>query len=148
MKSSLLIAIYVAAMLVSPLGRSALAQAPHPSNPMLHQQGTRIVDGHGNEVHLRGANLGGWLLWEGWIFGKGMLTSETTILNRLEKAVGGRQAEEFRSQVYENFVAEADIQKIAQAGFNCVRVPLHHRLFDGDRGWKLLDRMLGWCEKH
>jgi len=27
-------------------------------------------------------------------------------------------------------------------------VPLNHRLFQGGGGWKLLDRMLGWCEKH
>ena len=115
---------------------------------MLHQQGTTIVDEHGTEVHLRGVNLGGWLVWEGWIFGNGVLTSETIILTRLEKAVGVQEAEEFRCQVLYNFITEADIQKIAQAGFNCVRVPLHHRLFDGDSGWKLLDRMLVWCEKH
>jgi endoglucanase len=115
---------------------------------MLHQQGTKIVDERGTEVRLRGVNLGGWLLWEGWIFGKGMLTSETTILARLEKAVGSQQTEEFRSQVYDNFIAEADIQKIAQAGFNVVRVPLNHRLFQGDNGWKLLDRMLRWCENY
>ena len=115
---------------------------------MLHQQGTKIVDEHGTEVHLRGVNLGSWLLWEGWIFGKGMLTSETTILTRLEKAVGVQEAEKFRSHVHYNFITEADIQKIAQAGFNCVRVPLHHHLFDGDSGWTLLDRMLLCCEKH
>ena len=27
-------------------------------------------------------------------------------------------------------------------------MPLNHRLFQGDSGWKLLDRLLGWCEKH
>jgi hypothetical protein len=115
---------------------------------MLHQRGTQIVDEHGKEMKLRGVNLGGWLVWEGWIFGKGILTSETTILTRLEKAVGVRETGEFRTRVHDNFITEADIQKIAEAGFNCVRVPLHHRLFEGDEGWRLLDRMLGWCEKH
>ena len=115
---------------------------------MLHQQGTRIVDEHGREVHLRGVNLGGWLFWEGWIFGKGILTSETTILTRLEKVVGVPHTEEFRSRIYENFITEDDIQRIAGAGFNCVRVPLHRSLFEADRGWKLLDRLLGWCERH
>jgi len=115
---------------------------------MLHQQGTKIVDGQGNEVRLRGVNLGGWLVWEGWIFGEGILTSQTTILNRLGKAVGPQQTEEFRSQVYDNFITEADIQKISERGFNCVRLPLHRDLFDGDRGWTLLDRFVGWCERH
>jgi endoglucanase len=126
----------------------AIAQSPVASNPMLHQQGTTIVDAQGHEVHLRGVNLGGWLVWEGWIFGKGILTSETTIVTRLEKAVGTDQTENFRSQVYENFITEADIQKIGQAGFNCVRLPLHRRLFDDNRGWKLLDRLLDSCERH
>ena len=108
LKTSLLAAICVATILVvSALCPSALA------NPMLHQQGTKIVDGHGTEVHLRGVNLGGWLVWEGWIFGKGILTSERTILTRLQKGVGVQEAEEFRPQVYDNFITEADIEKIA-----------------------------------
>jgi hypothetical protein len=137
---------YFAIILV--LFTSALAKAASPSKPMLHQQGTKIVDGQGQEVHLRGVNLGGWLVWEGWIFGNGILTSETTILTRLQKVVGSQDTEAFRSQVYEHFVTEADIQKIAQAGFNCVRVPLHRNLFEEDRGWSILDRLLGWCERH
>ena len=44
--------------------------------------------------------------------------------------------------------SRADIQKIAQAGFNVVRVPRNDRVFEGDGGWRILDRLLGWCEKH
>jgi hypothetical protein len=90
-------------------GAADQPRAARGHNPMLHQQGTRIVDEQGKEVKLRGVNLGGWLVWEGWIFGKGVLTSQTTILTRLEKAVGAQQTEEFRTQVYDNFIAEADI---------------------------------------
>jgi hypothetical protein len=147
--SSLLAAVGAALVLVAAsFSPTALAQSSHPSNPMLHQQDTKIVDGDGNEVKLRGFNLGGWLVWEGWIFGKGILTSETTILTRLQKAVGAERTEEFRTEVYDNFITEADIEKIAQAGFNCVRVPLHHKLFDSDLAWKLLDRLFDWCERH
>ena len=121
--------------------------SPH-RNQMLHQQGTKIVDEHGKEVKLRGVSLGGWLIWEGWIFGKGIPTSERTIITRLQKAVGDRDADEFRRQVYDNFITGADIQRISEAGFNCVRVPLYQRLFKDDTGWKLLDRLLGWCERH
>ncbi len=130
------------------LCRSLPAQSPPRSNPLLHQQGAKIVDGHGKEVKLRGVNLGGWLLWEGWIFGKGVLTSETTILARLTEVVGKRAAQQFQRDVHDNFITEADIEKIAQAGFNVVRVPLNHRLFQDGAAWKLLDRLLAWCEKH
>ncbi len=129
-------------------GGLVLAQSFHQPNSMLHQDGTKIVDEDGTEVHLRGVNLGGWLNWEGYIFGKGILTPQTTILTRLEKAVGVQQTEEFRTRIYESFITEADIQKIAGAGFNCVRVPLHRDLFNGDRVWNLLDRLLVWCERH
>ena len=132
---------------ISLLLLSALTQPVRGANPVLHQEGTKIVDERGGEVHLRGVNLGGWLFWEGWIFGKGILTSQTTILTRLEKAVGAQQTEEFRTAIYEDFITEADIQRIARAGFNCVRVPLHRDIFN-DRGWKLLDRLLGWCQRH
>jgi len=127
-----------------------LAQAADlpPANRMLHQQGTRIVDGQAREVRLRGVNLGGWLIWEGWIFGKGILTSESTLMNHLTDLVGAPEALEFRRQVHDKFITEADIQQIAQAGFNCVRVPLNHRIFHDPGGWTVLDRLLGWCEKY
>jgi hypothetical protein len=127
---------------------SALAQSPQRPNPMLHQQGAKIVDGLGKEVKLRGVNLGGWLLWEGWIFGKGILTSETTILTRLTEGAGMQETRQFQRNIHDNFIAEADIQKIALAGFNVVRVPLNHRLFQDDAAWKVLDRLLVWCEKY
>jgi hypothetical protein len=65
LKSSLLASIYVGTVTVlTALCLSAHAQSSPHHNPMLHQHGTRIVDEHGNEVKLRGVNLGGWLLWE------------------------------------------------------------------------------------
>ena len=60
----------------------------------------------------------------------------------------GNRPSNSATQVYDNFITEADIAKIAAAGFNCVRVPLHNRLFDDDTGWKMLDRVLDWCEQH
>lgn len=40
--------------------------APGPSR-RLHAEGTRIVDGEGNDVPLRGVALGGWSFHENWI---------------------------------------------------------------------------------
>ena len=134
-------------------GLPAAAAPPTPAqsprhNPMLHQQGMRLVDGQGHPVQLRGVAVGGWLIWEGWIFGNGILTPEATIVRRLEKLVGRQQTEQFRAQIYNQFITEADFEKIAAAGFNCVRVPFHYRIFNDDTGWQLLDRILNWCERH
>lgn len=125
------------------------------ANPMVHQQGTNIVDGSGTPIKLRGFLLEGWLMWNGSLWGAG-LTSETAITKKLEAVVGKRETEKFRQKIYDNYITEADIRMIAQFGFNTVRVPFNHRLLEDDdkpfvykaSGWKRLDRLLDWCRKH
>ncbi len=34
---------------------------------MLHTEGNKIVDAEGEQITLRGTNLGGWLMQEGWL---------------------------------------------------------------------------------
>ena len=46
------------------------------SLPFLHVDQTRLLDEAGNEVFLRGVNLGSWLQVEAWIPGLGVLTQE------------------------------------------------------------------------
>ena len=121
----------------------------------VHQQGTEIHDGTGRPIKLRGVNLGGWLLWEGWIWGGGW-DSETALIERFRKIVGGEFTEQFRRRIYEEFITEEDIRRIAEMGFNVVRVPFHHRILeDYDQpyvykasGWKLLDNVIAWGERH
>ena len=80
--------------------------------------------------------------------------SETAILDRLGDLLGPDGAEAFRQEVYARMVAEKDIARIAQMGFNVVRIPLNHRLLeagpDGGEapGWQVLDRAIDWCEKY
>src|SRR5687767_3290237 len=77
-----------------------LVDAP-AHNPMVHQEGTRIVDGAGNPLELKGVNLSGWLFWEGWVWGGGF-TPETKILQRLEELVGPEATKQFQMDVYNN----------------------------------------------
>lgn len=126
-----------------------------PTAGYVHADGLLIKDGAGKELKLKGMNLGGWLLWEGWIFGGGY-DSETTLMKRLTDALGAEAAEKFRVDIHANFITEKDIAHIAAMGFNCVRVPVGHHVLDDDAhpgvfkdsGWQTLDRLLGWCEKH
>jgi len=98
-------------------------------------------------LQLHAVNLGGWLLWEGWVFGKG-LTSESAIVRKLTEATDRNQTEKFRDGIRANFIADADLAKAAAIGFNCVRVPFHWQLLEKDDGWKLLDQLISACEKH
>ena len=98
---------------------------------MLHRVGTRIVDAQGNPVQLRGVNLGGWLLWEGWMFGGGF-DGETYLRRQLRLLAGTNEAQAFVRAFHTNFIAGADLRRIAQMGFNTVRVPFNYRLLAGD----------------
>src|SRR5205085_9102715 len=57
----------------------------------------------------------------------------------------------FRKQ----YISEADIKRIAELGFNCVRPALNARLFlsEGEapifvnEGFELLDNLVAWCKR-
>lgn len=125
------------------------------ANPMVHQQGSSIVDGNGQPLKLRGFLLEGWLMWNGTLWGAG-LTSETTISKKLNDLVGVEEAQRFRENIYSNFITERDIEMISQMGLNVVRVPFNHTILEDDTrpyhykesGWEILDRLLSWGEKH
>jgi endoglucanase len=133
--------LWVASLLLS-FGTGAYA------NPMWHADGQRLVDGHGTPVHMRGVNLGNWLLWEGWMFG-GSHISESKIYERLGEALGPEKAAEFRARYYDAYITEADIAAIAAAGFNTIRLPINARLLTGHgAGFGYIDRLLRWAHAH
>ena len=121
----------------------------------LHTQGQDIVNENGDKIMLRGVGLGNWLLPEGymWKFG-----NEADRPRRIEKLVsdlvGPDNAKHFWSEFRKNYIAEADIQRIAQLGYNSVRPALNSRLFvtDGtptvysEEGFSLLDNLVKWCK--
>ena len=123
---------------------------------MVHQVGQTIIGVDGKPLRLRGVNLGGWLLWEGWDFSKGFDLTENTIDDGLVDLVGQSAVDQFHEQMYANFITEADIKAIADTGFNSVRVPINYRILEDDdnpyvykdSGWELIDQLLAWCEKY
>lgn len=116
--------------------------------------GKEIVDRNGNPIILRGIGLGGWLVPEGYMLKiNGFFGSPTRIHDEIEDLIGEQYTNEFY-EIYEaNYVAEKDIQQIAQWGFNSVRLPFHYKLFyDPDLGsfkedgFELLNTFLDWCK--
>jgi endoglucanase len=121
----------------------------------LHTQGQDIVNEHGEKVMLRGVGLGNWLLPEGymWKFG-----SEGDRPRRIEKIVsdliGPEKAKIFWTEFRKDYIAEADIKRLAELGYNSVRPALNSRLFvtDGnptaysEEGFALLDNLVKWCK--
>ena len=101
------------------------AQAIWSDTVFVKRQNQNIVDGYQNSINLDGVNLGGWLMWEGWIWGGGF-TQQKELFNDIENKLGSTAANNFRDSVYQNFITRSDIQKIAEQCFNVVRIPFNH----------------------
>ncbi len=98
--------------------------------PLLRANGPKIVDAQGQEVLLQGMNLGGWLLQEGYMMKPGHEGTQGSVKKVLYQAgLSDAAVEKFYQQWRDNFVTKADIDFIAQQGFNCIRLPLHYDLF-------------------
>ncbi len=117
-------------------------------------EGKRFVDDQGKTVHLKGINLGNWLMQEGYIFKFKKAGSPKKIHAAFEAMAGVEGARAFWKSFHDVYVTEDDIRFIAAAGFNLIRIPLHYGLFvkDGDpprfegEGYALLDRVIGWAK--
>jgi hypothetical protein len=125
----------------------------------LQTSGTRIVDGQGREVLLRGMGLGGWMLQEGYMLGVKKEGTQHSIKARLIELVGREPTEEFYRLWRQNHMTRADVDVLAGAGFNSIRLPMHYNLFTlpieaepvtGTDTWlttgfEMTDRLLEWC---
>lgn len=121
--------------------------------PWVSQSGTNIVAG-GKRIKLRGFNVGGYLMWEGWIWGAG-LDSENSMMTNLTSLVGATRRDQFISDMHDKFLALADLQAMKALGMNCIRLPFNHTILEDDAapnvykqsGWDLLDRILDDCDR-
>jgi len=127
------------------------ATVPSAAKGFLRANGKKIVDQKGNEVLLRGMNIGNWLEPEGYML-KIENSYYTTRLNAFVlKYYGEEKAREFWKKYRENYVTEADIREIARLGFNHIRIPFHYALFEESaqgEGFRVVDRVINWCEKY
>lgn len=149
-KLSLLWVVYVCAGLVT------LAQ---PSG-FLRAKGARIVDGQGREILLRGMGLGGWMLQEGYMLGINKEGAQHSIKARITDLVGKEDCEQFYRLWRENHMTRTDVDLLARAGFNSIRLPMHYNLFTlpieeepipGSNTWlttgfNMTDNLLAWCK--
>jgi hypothetical protein len=118
-------------LLLTTLGLiSATAHAQSQSAPLLRADGPKIVDAQKHEVLLQGMNLGGWLLQEGYMMKPGYGGTQGSVKKVLYQAgLSDAAVEKFYQQWRDNFITKADIDFIAQQGFNFIRLPLHYDLF-------------------
>lgn len=120
-----------------------------------------IYNRRGDEVVLRGINLGGWMLQETWmcpVVGSECNLDSITLLE--SRGFTDEQIRTLFMTYAENFITEYDIEKIASYGMNCIRLPFWYRNFldenlifysenpDENPGFQIVDRLLEWAEKY
>lgn len=140
----------------------------------LHTEGTKIVNGDGEEIILQGYGCGNWTNPEGFMVGaptdiqlKGDIFSPKLIPPRrfdrrrtfnqvLQELCGTKYAREFWPVWYRNHLGEADIKAMAELGLNSVRLPINAvTLLEeepgyvwNEDGFKMLDEVIDLCEKY
>lgn len=127
------------------------------SQSFLHTLDKKIVNGNGQEVFLKGIGLGGWLLMEGYMLHtSSFANAQWEIKAKIEALIGESNAETFYETYHENYVRKADIDKIAEWGFNSIRLPFHYNILSPsdspgvfmESGFAILDSVLSWCESN
>ncbi|WP_238323067.1 cellulase family glycosylhydrolase [Gorillibacterium massiliense] len=122
----------------------------------LRADGRKLVNGSGREILLRGVGLGSWLLPEGymWRFPDAG-DRPRRIEAMIRELIGEDKDVAFWETYYDAYIAEPDIQRMAEEGFNSVRVPINFRfLYGGESGryheghLAILDRLIGWCRTY
>lgn len=118
------------------------------SAQFVHTDHQQIVDGAGKPFLIRATNLGNWLVPEGymWLF-EGGPQSPSEIRALVLELLGPEGSAAFWQKYRDSYITHDDIALLHRAGFNTVRVPMHYGLFESDdaEGFKLLDRLIGWC---
>ena len=123
----------------------------------LKASGKIIVNSNGEEVYLKGLGLGGWLVPEGYMLHtSGFANSPTEIRNKIEALIGTANTDAYYKEYYKYYVNKADIDRIAQWGFNSVRLPFTYKLLTPpnqpgvylEEGFAILDSCLSWCRQN
>ena len=93
---------------------------------MLRASGTNIVNASGQTVPLRGVNLGGWFVMEGWMtpLDSGGLPDTYSVMQKLDSRFGVATEQSLITAYQQSWITTTDLDNIKNAGFNLVRVPV------------------------
>lgn len=88
-----------------------------------------------------------------YVFGNRRFDRPRRIEAVVEELTGKEYAHRFWKRFRKNYVTREDILRMAQLGYNSVRIPFCYRLFleEGpgivwkEEGFELLDRCIDWC---
>jgi endoglucanase len=111
-------------------------------NSLLKAVDHEIRDNHGQGdiIYLRGVNLGGWLLFEGWqtpMDAGQNLKDDWSVRDVLANRFGADMRDSLIVSYEDAWITEADLDHIAALGFNVIRLPFWYRnLQEEDGTWR------------
>lgn len=126
------------------------------SNKFITTKGKEIIGVDGKPFLIKGTNLGNWLEPEGYMFKFKNASSARLIDEVFNELIGPDATRAFWKKFLENYITREDIHYLKTTGINSLRVPFDYRLFtnesylgdnDAARGFKYLDRVIGWCKQ-
>lgn len=145
---------------------------------VLRCEGTRFVNGDGQEIILHGYGTANWENVEGFMIGSAPLprdtfkfilfpgpgkdhnperwTSRRFVSQQIRELCGQKYLETFWERWEENHLREEDIKLMVEMGFNCVRIVLNANallleepgITFNEGGFKRLANVIDWCEKY
>lgn len=117
-------------------------------------KGTVILDANGKAIYLKGANLGNWLVPEGYMFKTGDVGSPSQIDQLLLEMVGPDSVAKFWDNYLNNYITHDDIRFLKKIGCNHLRLPFHYKLFTNElymgkrnAGFEYFDKIINWCRQ-
>jgi aryl-phospho-beta-D-glucosidase BglC (GH1 family) len=141
---------------------------PPPPGPavgyrgFIRASGRNLVDEQGRVFFVRGVGLGNWLLPEGYMWKLDGTRADRP--RRIEQLVGdllgAEKARAFWTAFRANYVTEADVARMAELGFNTVRVAVGARVLMAEdatpsatpvfleEGFAHLDALVAWGKRH
>ena len=106
----------------------------------------------GDPIRLRGLGLGNWLLPEGYMWNFGNQADRPRRIEKLvEDLLGPAEAKRFWQEYRANYIADADLERMAALGFNSVRPAINSRVLllaqadppvYSEEGFALLDHLI------
>jgi endoglucanase len=112
---------------------------------------TRVQNGVGENVILRGVGLGGWMNMENFV--TGFPANESAFRNVVRRTLGQEKADYFFERYLDYFFTVEDARFIRLLGLNQIRLPFNYRHFEDDMnpmviresGFRHLDRVIKIC---
>jgi endoglucanase len=115
---------------------------------------TNILDANGNILYLKGANLGNWLVPEGYMFKTGDVGAPYQIDQLLMEMIGPDSLTKFWNKYLNNYITQEDIKYLKKIGANHIRLPFHYKMFTNDlymgkrnMGFAYFDKVIKWCRQ-